>query len=130
MSICGKEPRRKGRTGWRRGEEENRGVWWLTVFGRPGEVLSHVFAGAESGYPLETRHRHTCTPEVRGLFKVKGHRLFQMSYERDRKTTDVRRNSVLITIHKPEKKCVKNSFQAEEHNTLLHSTYKGLLLKI
>lgn len=113
------------------GEDENWGVWWLTVFGRPGEVLSHVFAGAESGYPLETRHRHTCTPEVRGLFKMKGHRLFQMSYERDRKTTDVRRNSVLITIHKPEKKkCVKNSFQAEEHNTLLYSTYKGLLLKI
>lgn len=52
MSICGKEPRRKGRTGWGRGRRENWGVWWLTVFGRPREVLSHVFAGAESGYPL------------------------------------------------------------------------------
>lgn len=29
-----------------------------------------------------------------------------------------------------KKKCVKNSFQAEEHNILLYSTYKGLLLKI
>lgn len=60
--------------------------------------------------PFETRHRHTCTPEVRGLFKMKRHRLFQMSYERDRKTTDVRRNSVLITIHKPEKKVCEEQF--------------------
>lgn len=88
------------------GEEESWGVWWLTVFGRPGEVLPHVFAGAESGYPPETRHSHTRTPEVRRLFKIKHHRLFQMSYERDRKTTHVKRNSVLITLHKPEKKSV------------------------